>query len=277
VTDDEDEERDDLDIDEDVLRRLDWTELGTTAPRVPAGPAEPRRDLGPGGSLRQDATEARRRRLARLGRLDVTALRRTPAEQRLIARAAAQRRVAAELDSLTADGWVLLHDRTLPGGAHRVAHVAVGPAGVFIVTDLPDGPLRIVGELVDDHDGRELYVGSLYLAQWLRARRWEVAQLEPAIADAYQDAVWCGPTAAIAVAVPPARRPRHGTIDTDVPEMPSEWHGVELRPLSALVATLTALPGPLPRNTVAHLAAVVEQACPPAGRAEAQETSNKPA
>lgn len=197
------------------------------------------------------------------------ASRRPAHEAWLLARARTERRIAAELDGLAASGWVLVHDRVLPGGEHRVAHIAVGPAGVFIVTPIPDtGPLRIVGALEDGLDHRELYAGPLHLGVWLNTRRWELEQLEPAVAAGLQDVVWTGPTAGIAVLVPtlpwwPLRR-----ASTEVPEMPYEWQGIEFRPLGVLRDTLTGLPSTLDRPAVASLAGVVERLCPPAGRLE---------
>lgn len=201
---------------------------------------------------------------------------RTGTEARLRQRAWTERRVAAELGTLAADGWVMLHDRLLPGTHHRLAHVAVGPAGVVVVTPMPVGLLQIVGHEVEGDDYRQLYAGSLHLDTWLNARRWEVAQLEPAIAQSMQDIVWSGPTVPIAVHVPPRGWrewvwPRRA--GADVPDMPFEWRGVELRPLSAVVAMLSGLPSPLSRTEVASVASVVEQLCPPAGRADGHESS----
>lgn len=47
--------------------------------------------------------------------------------------AQAERRTAWLLRSLRSAGYVLLHDRTLPGSRETVDHLAVGPAGVFLV------------------------------------------------------------------------------------------------------------------------------------------------
>jgi len=205
-------------------------------------------------------------------------------EARLATQARNERRVAVELDGLAMSGWVLLHDRVLPGGEHRVAHVVVGPPGVFIVAPIPDtGPLRIVGTVDGDHDGRELYAGPLHLGLWLNTRRWELEQLEPAIASGLDDMVWTGPTAGIAVLTPAAApwwQPRRK--NTDVPDMPYEWNGIEFRPLSILVATLMGLPSTLDRPAVASLAGVVERLCPPAGRVDephdssSSHSANKP-
>ena len=204
-------------------------------------------------------------------------LEQTTAEARLTERARTEQRLAAELETLTASGWVLLHDRVLPGGNHRVAHLAVGPAGVFVVTPLPSGPLSMVGHQVDEEDYRELYAGSLHLGSWLRTRRWEVEQLEPAIANALEDTVWTGPTVPVVVQLPPPRWwPRRRAADTQVPEMPPTWSGVEVRPLSAVAETLRGLPSPLSRTAVASLATSIGRLCPPAGLDDQDSVSNKP-
>ncbi|MGH3809105.1 MAG: hypothetical protein ACRDRU_21275 [Pseudonocardiaceae bacterium] len=299
--------------------RLDWGELGRVAPRVQSGRLRPCRDLGPGGSLAQDARRARRLRqperwcgapvvrtlLGAGGVVAAVALvalmagvttwlavslfvlslpplvagahrayRRPASEARLLARARTERCIAVELDGLAVSGWVLLHDRVLPGGEHRVAHIAVGPPGVFIVAPIPDtGPLRIVGAVEDEIDNRELYAGPLHLGVWLNTRRWELEQLEPAIAAGMEDVVWTGPTAGVAVLVPAPQWWRFSGASTDVPEIPYEWNGVEFRPLGVLLDTLTELPSTLDRPAVAALAAVVEGLCPPAGRVDEPQDS----
>lgn len=47
--------------------------------------------------------------------------------------AAGERRTARKLRPLTRHGWVVLHDRALPGSKANIDHLAVGPAGVFLV------------------------------------------------------------------------------------------------------------------------------------------------
>lgn len=200
----------------------------------------------------------------------------TTAEVRLTAHARVEQRLAVELETLTASGWVLLHDRVLPGGHHRLAHIAVGPSGLFLVTPLPPGPLRIVGHQVDEEDLRQLYAGSLHLGAWLRTRTWEAEQLEHAVAHALQDTVWAGPTAPVVVQVPDIPWWQIRETSTELPELPYEWSGVTLRPLSALTETVRGLPSPLSRTTVASLANTVETLCPPAGLADQESTSNKP-
>ncbi|BEP13094.1 hypothetical protein acdb102_14050 [Acidothermaceae bacterium B102] len=52
-------------------------------------------------------------------------------------------RAADQLHRVEREGWVVLHDRTLPRTGHRLAHLAVGPPGVLIIAPAPlaaDGP-----------------------------------------------------------------------------------------------------------------------------------------
>lgn len=255
-----------------------WSELGEFAPSVPPSvPDEPRVDLGPGGSLRQAAEGSRRNRLAGRGPLrqlrELSRGRWSSGEQWMLNRADTERGCAETLARLEPAGWTVLHDRLLPGGEHRLAHVAVGPAGLVVVTELPDtGPLAISGDVdADGTDTRQLYAGDLHLGTWLNTRRWEAGQLEQAVAARYQDCVWSGPTTALAVEVPPTDIERPAA----PPEMPYEWGGVLLRPVRTVPALLTGLPAPLPPSAVDELTRTVANLCRPAGRPhEGQSSSN---
>jgi nuclease-like protein len=61
--------------------------------------------------------------------------------------AAAERRTAATLAPLESAGYVVLHDRTVPGVLPNIDHIAIGPGGVFVIeTRHQQGPLAIAGE-----------------------------------------------------------------------------------------------------------------------------------
>jgi hypothetical protein len=61
--------------------------------------------------------------------------------------AVAERRTAASLEPLESAGYVVLHDRTVPGVRPNVDHVVIGPAGIFVIeTRNLRGALAIVGE-----------------------------------------------------------------------------------------------------------------------------------
>ncbi len=63
---------------------------------------------------------------------------------------------AARLDELAASGFRVLHDRPLPGEPARVAHVVIGPPGVFVVsTRHYRGEVAVSG-------------GDVYVGGWVR-------------------------------------------------------------------------------------------------------------
>ena len=63
---------------------------------------------------------------------------------------------AARLDELAASGFRVLHDRPLPGEPARVAHVVIGPPGVFVIsTRHYRGEVAVSG-------------GDVYLGGWVR-------------------------------------------------------------------------------------------------------------
>jgi hypothetical protein len=95
----------------------------------------------PGGSARREYDRRRQRRDARVReRLGpfagvVLALAGEPTHQRAWATGAeGEVKLAEKLERWTAEaGVVLLHDRRVPGSRANVDHVAVGPAGVYVI------------------------------------------------------------------------------------------------------------------------------------------------
>ncbi|MFC9429275.1 nuclease-related domain-containing protein [Streptomyces sp. NPDC056987] len=88
-----------------------------------------------------------------------------------------ERRTAARIDVLRAEGWTILHDRALPYGRANVDHLAISPRGLVI---LPDTKLwssryrlRIVG-------GRLLH-GGWDVTGRLRGLRHEAATVADAL------------------------------------------------------------------------------------------------
>lgn len=296
---------------------LDWRTLGTFGPHTTAQSPGPRRDLGAGGSLVDEADRARALRQAGqlrwsapsvlyiagsvvlvtgvvlvlamsglagvlLGALGILAdlmavlvgarvqLSHAEAEARLRQRARTERRVAAELETLTVSGW---RCSTIGCCPIRITGwrmwLSARTAWLWWPRCLP-GPCNIVGHVLEGEDYCQLYVGALHLDTWLNSRRWEVEQLEPALANTLQDTVWRGLTVPLAVHVPSVtwRDWLWLKRSTAVPDMPFEWRGVEMRPLVAVAEMLAGLPSSLARTEVATVAAAVEQICPPAGRAD---------
>ncbi len=67
--------------------------------------------------------------------------------------AAGEEQTAAVLDPLEADGYVVLHDRRMPGSRANLDHVVIGPTGVWVVeTKSYEGALRV--------RGGELWIGG---------------------------------------------------------------------------------------------------------------------
>jgi hypothetical protein len=86
-----------------------------------------------------------------------------------------ERRTAKRLRPLTHQGWVVLHDRAIPGFPGNVDHLVIGPPGVFVV----DSKLWS-GRAVTVTDG-VLHVGGFPVD--LRPTLWEADQVAAALAD----------------------------------------------------------------------------------------------
>jgi hypothetical protein len=86
-----------------------------------------------------------------------------------------ERRTAKRLRPLTHQGWVVLHDRAIPGFPGNVDHLVIGPTGVFVL----DSKLWS-GRAVTVADG-VLYVGGYPVD--LRPTLWEAEHVEGALAD----------------------------------------------------------------------------------------------
>jgi hypothetical protein len=98
-------------------------------------------ESAPGASAQREYEKRRASREARIrdrvGPLAgvVLAVAGEPAHQRAWARGAVgEVKLAAKLERWTADAEVvLLHDRRVPGSVANIDHIAVGPAGVFVI------------------------------------------------------------------------------------------------------------------------------------------------
>ena len=63
--------------------------------------------------------------------------------------AAGERRSAELLEALEPAGYVVLHDRTVPGIHPNIDHIVIGPAGIFVIETRPlRGTVAAVGERV---------------------------------------------------------------------------------------------------------------------------------
>jgi hypothetical protein len=91
--------------------------------------------------------------------------------------AAGERRTARLLAPLERHGWAILHDLALPGSTANLDHLALGPAGVFVIDSK-----QYHGRLQLDAVGR-LWHGRHPLAPVLRAVSWEADQAAQALPD----------------------------------------------------------------------------------------------
>ena len=104
-----------------------------------------------------------------IGRLPADAL-------RWRSHAAAERRTAASLQSLEPAGYVVLHDRTVPGIRPNIDHIVIGPAGVFVIeTRRLQGGMAIVGE--------KLFVGERARTELVEATYREAVAVQIALSD----------------------------------------------------------------------------------------------
>lgn len=178
------------------------------------------------------------------------------AERSLFRTEVAETQAATELGkALKGTSWVVLHDRLLPGTEHRVAFLAVGPAGVAILTLVPRGPYLV------SSDG--LRAGEEELtASWLPTRTWETRSVLEALGRTpTRDLVFRGPVYPVGVVGYLSRK-----------RIPSGWMAVPPLRLGVLPIRnapgtgqlLRSLPGPLGPVHVQALVDLVDDLCPPA-------------
>ena len=66
-----------------------------------------------------------------------------------------ERRTAEYLEPLLAHGFVILHDRQIPGSRANIDHVAIGPSGIYVIeTKYISGTIGVIGDrlVVSDRD-----------------------------------------------------------------------------------------------------------------------------
>jgi hypothetical protein len=86
-----------------------------------------------------------------------------------------ERRTAQLLAPLRNLGWIVLHDRRIPGSTANVDHLVVGPSGVWVVdSKLWRGRVKVLG------DGR-LWYGRRCLDDDLRVLRWATGEVGQAL------------------------------------------------------------------------------------------------
>jgi hypothetical protein len=142
-----------------------------------------------------------------------------------------ERRTARQLARLASHGWIVFHDLAVPDSRANADHLAIGPAGVFLVDSK-----NWRGRLAFAPDGT-LWHGSYPLTATLATIGFEAGAIAGAIAVP-------------GLAVEPLLVVHGSTI----PWGEQYLGGVAVLPAGRLVATLLALPPMLTDEQVAHLA-----------------------
>jgi hypothetical protein len=126
--------------------------------------------------------------------------------------AAGERRTARMLAVLARDGWVVLHDRAIPGSRANLDHLLIGPAGVFYADSKNWGSKKSELRL----RGGELWYGRHPQTKMLQMVRWEAEQASrtlgvpvEAFVVVHQAKVPGGVVMLEGVTVIPAKRLRH--------------------------------------------------------------------
>jgi hypothetical protein len=116
-----------------------------------------------------------------VGALGLWAITRLPGDALAWGRDAVdQRRTADYLDELQAAGYVVLHDRLAPGLRTNIDHIAIGPAGVFVIeTKNLRGKLTMTGD--------KLFVGERTRTGTLDATYRHALAVQLALSDRLND------------------------------------------------------------------------------------------
>jgi hypothetical protein len=138
--------------------------------------------------------------------------------------AAGERRTARLLGPLERQGWVVLHDLTVPGSRANIDHLMIGPGGVFVLDSK-----QYRGRLQLDPSGR-LRHGRYPLAPTLRAVEFEADQAAQVLPDP-------GMAVLPVVAVHGAQIPWGKVVIDGVPVLPA-------RRLPSMLSALPAVLGP---------------------------------
>jgi hypothetical protein len=165
-----------------------------------------------------------------------------------------ERTTAQLLAPLTHVGWVVLHDRRIPGSGANVDHLVIGATGVWVVDSKAyKGRIKVMG------DGR-LWYGRKCLDDVLRTARWAAGAVE----------VHVGAELAITGLLVRPALCIHGA---KVPGAPLHFDGVILATPATLLRYLADGEPTLDDDNVDRLAAVAEETLPPACRRPQREES----
>jgi hypothetical protein len=167
--------------------------------------------------------------------------------------AAGERRTAELLAPLEKEGWIVLHDRRMPGSRANIDHVVVGPPGVFVVETKNYSGTVSIGRSSLRHNGRRV---DAVIDQ---------AQRE---AEAVRVALGPNPTTE-AIPVRAVVCIHTARVEVGGWFVKSVLGGVRICSGRRLVAALTAAPPVLHASTIAQLGGALERSLPPAMSAKA--------
>jgi hypothetical protein len=179
------------------------------------------------------------------------------AERTLRATISAEQRAGHDLVAVLAGSpWVLLHDRRLPLSEHRVPFIAVGPAGIALISVLPAGPYLILSPSGVKAGEDELAYG------WLPARIWEARYLMRNLSNVGTAGLrFTGPVMPMAMeGYPRATRMSEGWSA----QPPYRIDRFPIRRPAVLGQYLNYLPRIFAPHHVTQLVQLVDQHCPPA-------------
>lgn len=159
-----------------------------------------------------------------------------------------ERQLGRHLDSLTGQGVVVLHDRANPRSRTNIDHIVVAPSGIWVI-DTKNYKGRVEKRDVGSWLRADLclYVGGRNRTDLVDGMDWQV--------EVVRDVV--GPDVPI--------RPALCFIGVDFPIYAMKFmiSGVMVTCVRALKKAIRR-PGPLPGHEVARLAALIDEALPPA-------------
>ena len=158
--------------------------------------------------------------------------------------AAGEQRVGAALAALEPAGWQILHDRRVPRSSANIDHIAVGPAGVWVIeTKSWQGQLE-VGASQLRLNGRP--VSAVYDQVWR-----EAAAVRAAVGGRYTvRAVVCVDRGRVTIGRDAAGRPVRGPVEFHTP--------------ASLVRRLEAAPSVLAAPDVERIVTALDRGLPPA-------------
>jgi hypothetical protein len=149
--------------------------------------------------------------------------------------------VGSRLDKLAKQGFVVLHDRAIPGSRANIDHLVIGPTGVFVVD-----PKNYSGRITLSRG--MLWTGRTPLTNTLSTLAWEAEQADKAIAPGVGFSVLVDPVVAV--------------VGTQLSRKEFHLNGVLVVAFRDSARTLTKRPRFLSHESVERIAEVAIRALP---------------